>query len=82
MRHSQLNIGMKLPTLPATTKARIKHFLLSLTSTTQRKIVASAIIAGLGAIGITTISPETVETVLSVVGMLVTSFSVSPLNPM
>ena len=69
---------MKLPTLSPLTKARIKLFLLSLTSTTQRKIVASGIVAALGAVGITTFAPESVESFLSFVASVATYFYIQP----
>lgn len=67
-------MGMKLPTLSVETKARIKLFLLSLTATTQRKIIASGVVGALGAIGFTAVAPETVESILLFIGSVAATF--------
>jgi hypothetical protein len=65
---------MKLPTISIATKARIKLFLLSLTATTTRKVVASGIVTALAAVGITVANPAALETVLAFIGTVAAAF--------
>lgn len=64
---------MKL-TLTPEMKARIKAFLISLTATTQRKLIVSTVISALGAIGLHEIAPETVDGWLTMVLTAVQTF--------